>query len=66
MPAPPPNPTIQPPASARILRYLLWASELGLVLTLLYVMATKGPAKPAASPSIPAASPALPAASAMP
>ena len=42
MPGPSPDPTNQPPASAKILRYLLWASELGLVLAVLYVLATQG------------------------
>jgi len=56
MTEPRPNPTHPAPLSARILRYLLWASELGLALTLLYVLATQG-AKPRPA-TTPAATPA--------
>ena len=54
MTEPRPTPTNPVPLSARILRYMLWASELGLALALLYVLATKsakpGPAAPPAAP----------------
>jgi hypothetical protein len=50
-PAPPPPPS----PSARILRYMLWASELALVLAFLYALAHRPPRAPGAGASPPAA-----------